>query len=280
MYICKYCGKEFENSFVMRGHIPHCKKNPKYEENKIKCNNFKQYNNKIKKPSLTGQKKKCQYCGKECGIYGLKNHEKYCEQNTNRVKYPIEKHLKDSKCHTAWNKGLTAETDERIKNGIITLKKYYETHDGSWKGRKHTDEEKNKISKSIREAIKNNPESYSSSNVNGRVKRINYNENITLDSSWEFIVAKYLDTNNIKWERPQTGIQYFWENGYHTYFPDFYLPEYNIFIEVKGYERERDKAKYKSLNNLILIKQKDVKMIEENKYDIFKIINGKLTQFV
>ena len=139
---------------------------------------------------------------------------------------------------------------------------------------------KNKISKSIREAIKNNPESYSSSNVNGRVKRINYNENITLDSSWEFIVAKYLDINNIKWERSQTGIQYFWENSYHTYFPDFYLPEYNIFIEVKGYERERDKAKYKSLDNLILIKQKDVKMIEENKYDIFKIINEKLIQFV
>lgn len=141
MYKCKYCEQEFENSFVMRGHIPHCKQNPNYERNKKKCCNLNVHNRKNKKPPLTGQKKKCQYCGKECGIYGLKNHEKYCEQNPNKQQYPIYEHIG----HTSWNKGLTAKDDIRIQQATEKVKQYYEENDGPWKNKKHSDEEKDKI---------------------------------------------------------------------------------------------------------------------------------------
>ena len=59
-----------------------------------------------------------------------------------------------------------------------------------------------------------------------------------------------------------------WNNSEHIYFPDFYLPEYNYYIEVKGYQRERDLYKWQSVEHLIIIKQKEIENIRNNKYDI------------
>ena len=38
MYKCKYCNREFERRHQLIGHIPWCKENPKYDENKRKNN--------------------------------------------------------------------------------------------------------------------------------------------------------------------------------------------------------------------------------------------------
>lgn len=49
-------------------------------------------------------------------------------------------------------------------------------------------------------------------------------------SSWEVAYAKYLDKNNIKWlYEPKT-----FDLGNTTYTPDFYLPETDTYIEIKG----------------------------------------------
>jgi hypothetical protein len=62
---------------------------------------------------------------------------------------------------------------------------------------------------------------------------INYN-GIWLDSTWEFELAKRLDSLNIKWIRPDP-IRWFDEDGVaHNYFPDFYLPDYNLFLDPKN----------------------------------------------
>lgn len=150
MYKCKYCDKEFEKRYSMIGHIALCKKNPNYEINKKNCNNLSNVHKKGEKPPLTGQTKNCQYCGKEYKVYGLKNHEKYCEYNPNKIEYPTFKHIG----HIAWNKGLTVKNDIRIQQATEKVKQYYETHDGTWKGRKHSDEEKDKIRIAQTEHIK------------------------------------------------------------------------------------------------------------------------------
>ena len=46
------------------------------------------------------------------------------------------------------------------------------------------------------------------------------------------------------------------------------MTEYDRFIEVKGYQVERDKAKWNVVENLIIIKEKEIKHIRESKYDI------------
>lgn len=56
---------------------------------------------------------------------------------------------------------------------------------------------------------------------------------IWLNSSWELAYAKYLDKNNIKWLYEPKAF----DLGETTYRPDFYLPETNEYIEIKGYWR-------------------------------------------
>lgn len=133
--------------------------------------------------------------------------------------------------------------------------------------RTKTDEQKQRLSESMRLAVINNPQSYCSSNVNGRVKKVKYQDK-WFDSKWEVIVAKYLDDLNIKWDREVTGIEYEYEGKKHLYFPDFYLPEYDKYIEVKGYERKRDLYKYSCLNNLIILKKDEIHNIIKNNFDI------------
>lgn len=66
-------------------------------------------------------------------------------------------------------------------------------------------------------------------------------KNHTLRSSWEYILAYWLDLSNIKWKYEQTTF----DLGDTTYTPDFYLPEFDCYIEVKGWWRENSKQKFK-----------------------------------
>lgn len=81
-----------------------------------------------------------------------------------------------------------------------------------------------------------------------------------------------MDDNNIKWIRPYTGIEYQYNGSTHLYFPDFYLVEYDYYIEVKGYERDKDRIKYSVVNNLILIKKDEIIKIKSDSYNIFNYI--------
>ena len=62
---------------------------------------------------------------------------------------------------------------------------------------------------------------------------IEYN-GINLDSSYELIVAKSLDENNIAWIRPKPLKYVDAYNKEHNYIPDFYLPEYNVYLDPKN----------------------------------------------
>ena len=73
---------------------------------------------------------------------------------------------------------------------------------------------------------------------------------------------------SIEWYKPKEGHKYIYKNREHLYFPDFYLPKYNVFIEVKGYQRESDEYKWKVLNNLIVIKQDDINKILKKEYKL------------
>lgn len=70
-------------------------------------------------------------------------------------------------------------------------------------------------------------------------------ETMVLLGGWEEKVAKYLDDKKIVWNRPKQGIRYYFENKEHYYFPDFYLQNLDLYIEVKGMKTEKDDAKWK-----------------------------------
>ena len=55
----------------------------------------------------------------------------------------------------------------------------------------------------------------------------------------------------------------------HLYFPDFYLPKYKLYIEVKGYETKRDRAKWKNFpKKLLILKNNEIKLIKQNKFNL------------
>jgi hypothetical protein len=62
-----------------------------------------------------------------------------------------------------------------------------------------------------------------------------YYGEVKLDSKWEVLVVESLEHNDIKWQR---GKSFEWtrpsDNTVHRYFPDFYLPDYDIYVEPKN----------------------------------------------
>ncbi len=65
-------------------------------------------------------------------------------------------------------------------------------------------------------------------------------KNIYMRSSWEIKYAKYLDKKGIKWLYEPKAF----DLGDSTYRPDFYLPEKDLYIEIKGWWRSRAKEKF------------------------------------
>jgi len=96
-------------------------------------------------------------------------------------------------------------------------------------------------------------------------KRIKY-KGIYMRSSWEVAYAKYLDKQGTKWEYEPKAF----DLGKTSYTPDFYLPERDTYVEIKGYWRDDAKKKFK------LFKKKysyiQIMLLEKLKLKCLKII--------
>lgn len=114
-----------------------------------------------------------------------------------------------------------------------------------------------KHSETMRKVVIDHPESYSKNNVSGRVQIYDY-KGTKLKGRWELETAKWLDAQDIKWENEANPQNYKWNNGWHLYFPDFYLPDLECYIEVKGYKRERDECKWSAFDGRLIIVDKEV----------------------
>ncbi len=89
------------------------------------------------------------------------------------------------------------------------------------------------------------------------------------DSSWELAFVIYNLEHNIKFERNKEGYEYLYKNELHKYYPDFILED-GTLLEIKGYETDKDKEKYKAINNNLKTLYKD---------DISEIVNYVITKY-
>lgn len=82
---------------------------------------------------------------------------------------------------------------------------------------------------------------------------------VLLDSSWELELAKRLDELEIKWFRPDP-IPWVDEEGVtHNYFPDFYLPEQDLYLDPKNpaainNQKKKLNCLAEQYDNIIIIK--------------------------
>ena len=63
---------------------------------------------------------------------------------------------------------------------------------------------------------------------------------ISYRSSWEVMVAEFLEERSISFEYEKHKFPYVVDEVQRYYFPDFYLPSYELFIEVKPEEMIND----------------------------------------
>jgi len=284
---CIYCGEEANYQFKNKKwccspHMNGCEKIKEIRRIKTKES---WDNNTRGKVNETEQKKidgiiKCEYgCGNiakfktKGGRLICSKHSSSCEvnrkKNSDRMKElyitgkrdakEIYKSIPEETKNTmAWSRGLTKETDDRVKKqGEVYSQR---VKDGiiihPWVGRKHKKKSKRKISIARTNFLTNH------NNHNCQWFEIwNGRKNIKVQGTWEKLAAERLNELNIKWDR--ISIKF---NGHRTFTPDFYLPDMDVYIEVKGYIRERDKYKMWTV-----IKEKNIKILLIEKNEIKNI---------
>lgn len=229
-----------------------------YKRHTNSCGN-KKYNLKISEEwKISENNYKCPYCSKNFSKMGIITHILRIH-----IKPELFENSKNKTPRIAWNKGLTKETDNRVKKGGETFKNKLKNGEikSTWKGKKHTKETKIKIGQKL-----------SKNNNGGRCKWFKYTKKdgieINLQGTWEVRFAKVLDILDKNWIKIGIGTKghsYIWKddnNIEHYYTPDFFSPKLNKYFEVKGYWWGDDKNKMK-------------KVIEQNKNIKIEIIRKK-----
>lgn len=197
----------------------------------------------------------CKYCGKECkNPNSLRNHERLCKSNPNRQKTTFQ--INNPQKINPWQKGLTKDTDERIKAVSEGLKQSYAEGKivNHQKGKLRTTQEKQKIS----QTMKNNPNAGGLRRGSGRGKKGWYN-GFFCDSTYELVYVIYNIDNNIQFRRSELKYQYQHNNEIHVYHPDFELEDGSL-VEIKGYYNKQVEAKINSVKDrkITLLMEKDL----------------------
>ena len=179
----------------------------------------------------------------------MANHSRWCDKNPKRKDYvkalannnieAMNSARKESGCCNQYTKA-------RLEGKPIP-ESPNKGKPGTFLGKKH--------SKETKELMKEK----ALASTHRRLRRgiIEY-KGVMLESSWELALAERLDELKIKWERPEP-LKWVDQDGItHNYFPDFYLPEYDIYIDPKNphaVAAQKDKINIlkSTYNNLIFI---------------------------
>jgi len=159
---------------------------------------------------------------------------------------------------TSWNRGLTKETDERVKkNGEEISRSLSVNH--PFKNKTHSPETKENLSQIAKQR-----------GIGGRTHRKTYKyrmicgKEIYMDSSYELKVAEELDKNNIRWERPKPIKWVDENNNQHNYHADFYLFDYDTYLDPKNdylIKKDKDKihrASTQNNTNIIVLSNREL----------------------
>ena len=206
---------------------------------------------------------KCNICEKEfenryaflghCSSHNRKKKEK-------KVKVVVEKKYICKFCDKEFSTGqklgshvrmckLNPNYSERIKK---SSEKSKITKDSKWH---------EKYDKLVSESIMKKVENGTWHTSFKRTRIYEYN-GVKLHGTWELEYAKWLDENNIKWRRPIEKFPYYFDGKNRHYTPDFYLINTKEYIEIKGYETDKDKAKWNQFpEKLIILKSKELKKL-------------------
>ena len=157
--------------------------------------------------------------------------------------------------------------------GIFCSRHCQSVYNGrSRKNTKHTKETKERLSAKRSHYLATNPDAGGFKNVKWYSVKNILGESFIVRGLWEYNVALKLNYYNIVWVRNRY-LNYFIDSVKKTYNPDFYLPDLDEYIEVKGYFSDKDKIKMDAVldqNPSVCIR-----FIQQPKYRAF--ISDKIT---
>ena len=160
----------------------------------------------------------CKHCGNEFLKTDIANHSRWCHKNPKRAEY--SSNLEKARA------AITPESRKSASEKISVLHK---------QGRYDHVDRKFFLGKTHTEGTKLRLKAKALSSPHRRLKKntVMYN-GVLLDSVWELELAKRLDSIKIKWVRPDP-VKWVDDEGLeHNYFPDFYLPDYDLYLDPKN----------------------------------------------
>jgi len=205
----------------------------------------------------------CPKCDRKISVNNFERHVKSCSNNEDVTPFDCLKQKKDKyECpfcyklfkkggilahiwrkHTkagqdlksgpkvAWNKGLTKDTDMRVRKSGETTKLGYSSGrlKAYNKGKKHKPETISllkELAKTREFKTHFSRKSYPYTCTDGST--------INLQSSFEVKVAQSLDQNNVHWERPKPLTWTDEKGKKRKYYADFYLPGLDVYLDPKN----------------------------------------------
>lgn len=267
--ICKICNQNFKNKKALATHVnsKHSMKSKEYYDLYCKTENEGICKTCGNETSWRG--KYLKYCSNKCLInspefidkikstnIGRKQSADTIEKrikNTNQTKKElarqstlIEKYGTLNTCDSLDAEQLQKRND-KISIGHKNKKHTKEHHEKIIESKErnntlnHSEETKQKISDSLKEYYQTNSDvsvnvsnKFTTNNkkgyITGKINEIFYR------SSYEKIFIEYCVKNNIKIQSAESKdfrLEYYIDNKRHYYYPDFYLPDFNVIVEVK-----------------------------------------------
>lgn len=188
----------------------------------------------------------CSFCQGQ--FERLTSHQKYCHANPDRKS-------RNNQFTKAKQEGRIVEVSKETRSKLSIAST----------GSKHSEETKRIISDKMRKIAAEKPGSYSGGYNRGRVKTMVCSNGFTVIGSWERDFVEFCVEKRILIEQPNIGFSYVF-GGERTYYPDFYLPDLDLYVEIKGYQTDKDLTKWNFMRvvhkkRLVVVRVTDIKCL-------------------
>jgi hypothetical protein len=258
--ICKYCQKKIGMHLPL--HEKTCKHNPKNIKKCITCGKI-----------LIGEQTK--FCSHTCSAKHTNKYREYkpsedkrrkiinCINCGEKIEVDFRASAKMTKCKKCRKK--RRQKERTLICEICKLPFLYKS--------KNTKDRKTCSDTCLRKLYSNNNRINPNCGGDTNYKKFRY-KGIYMDSSWEVDMAKLFDDKKVMWIREPRKMTLFWtdlEGRKRRYHPDFFLPKYNLYIDVKNkYLLQKDDYKLKQV-----IKENKVSLIYGIRETIIEILKSK-----
>ena len=221
---------------------------------------------------------KCCYGCDQPARFGLAD-KRRCSENVSQcpaIKQNLSQKAKDNTRRLGYKnkqphpfKGKTYTEIFGKKKGIQKAQKMSDSLQGFVYKDHMTTEAFDRYRKSLSDAIKRRYENGWEPKA-GRCKKISYVSpvagEIKIDGSWELEVAKYLDQTGVRWTRNKNRFAYFFDSKDRLYIPDFFIEDHDCYVEVKGYETDKDRSKWSQFpHKLLVLKKAEIIALKKGK---------------